>query len=86
LISTSRRRAASSFGDTVPTQHLVELIGKPEKGENFYRPTVRRLGDANKVMATTVVVGKKTEADKSDRKRRRWPSSRTNTGRSTSPI
>ena len=50
-----------------PTQHLVELIGKAEKGENFYQTNLfDGSEDANKVMATTVVVGKKTQADKSD--------------------
>ena len=55
--------AATQF----PTQHLVELIGKAEKGENFYQTNLfDGSEDANKVMATTVVVGKKTEADKVD--------------------
>ena len=50
-----------------PTQHLVELIGKAEKGENFYQTNLfDGSEDANKVMTTTVVVGKKTEADKAD--------------------
>ncbi|CDX18042.1 conserved exported hypothetical protein [Mesorhizobium sp. ORS 3324] len=55
--------AATQF----PTQHLVELIGKAEKGESFYQTNLfDGSEDANKVMTTTVVVGKKTEADKSD--------------------
>jgi hypothetical protein len=55
--------AATQF----PTQHLVELIGKAEKGERFYETNLfDGSEDANKVMTTTVVVGKKTEADKSD--------------------
>ena len=55
--------AATQF----PTQHLVELIGKAEKGENFYQTNLfDGSEDANKVMTTTVVVGKKTEADKAD--------------------
>jgi hypothetical protein len=50
-----------------PTQHLVELIGKAEKGENFYETNLfDGSEDANKVMATTIVVGKKAEADKAD--------------------
>jgi hypothetical protein len=50
-----------------PTQHLVELIGKAEKGERFYETSLfDGSEDADKVMTTTVVVGKKTEADKSD--------------------
>ena len=55
--------AATQF----PTQHLVELIGKAEKGENFYQTNLfDGSEDANKVMTTTVVVGKKAEADKAD--------------------
>ncbi|RVD36356.1 DUF1849 family protein, partial [Mesorhizobium sp. M4A.F.Ca.ET.020.02.1.1] len=55
--------AATQF----PTQHLVELIGKAEKGESFYETNLfDGSEDANKVMTTTVVVGKKTDADKTD--------------------
>ena len=55
--------AATQF----PTQHLVELIGKAEKGENFYQTNLfDGSEDANKVMTTTVIVGKKTESDKTD--------------------
>ncbi|MGB3537990.1 MAG: cell envelope integrity EipB family protein [Mesorhizobium sp.] len=55
--------AATQF----PTQHLVELIGKAEKGERFYETSLfDGSEDANKVMTTTVVVGKKTEAEKGD--------------------
>jgi hypothetical protein len=50
-----------------PTQHLVELIDKAEKGENFYETNLfDGSEDANKVMTTTVVVGKKADADKTD--------------------
>ena len=60
---SSLELAATQF----PTQHLVELIGKAEKGENFYQTNLfDGSEDANKVMATTVVVGKRTDADKSD--------------------
>ncbi len=55
--------AASQF----PTQHLVELIGKAEKGENFYETSLfDGSEDADKVMATTVVVGKPAETAKTD--------------------
>ncbi|PBB94446.1 ATP-binding protein [Mesorhizobium sp. WSM3864] len=55
--------AATQF----PTQHLVELIGKAEKGENFYQTNLfDGSEDANKVMTTTVVVGKRADADKAD--------------------
>lgn len=43
-----------------PTQHLVELIGKANKGETFYETNLfDGSDDADKVMTTTVVVGKK---------------------------
>ncbi|TGQ47846.1 MULTISPECIES: cell envelope integrity EipB family protein [unclassified Mesorhizobium] len=55
--------AATQF----PTQHLAELIGKAEKGESFYETNLfDGSEDANKVMTTTVVVGKKSDADTSD--------------------
>ena len=45
-----------------PTQHLVELIGKAEKGENFYETNLfDGSEDADKVMTTTVIIGKKTD-------------------------
>lgn len=50
-----------------PTQHLVELIDKAEKGETFYETNLfDGSEDADKVMTTTVIVGKKVDADKSD--------------------
>ena len=60
---SSLELAATQF----PTQHLVELIGKAEKGENFYQTNLfDGSEDANKVMTTTVIVGKKTDSDKAD--------------------
>lgn len=50
-----------------PTQHLVELIGKAEKGENFYETSLfDGSEDADKVMTTTVIVGKPEQAKKDD--------------------
>lgn len=50
-----------------PTQHLVELIDKAEKGETFYETSLfDGSEDADKVMTTTVIVGKKSEAPKTD--------------------
>ncbi len=50
-----------------PTQHLVELIDKANTGETFYETNLfDGSEDADKIMTTTVVVGKKSEADKSD--------------------
>lgn len=46
-----------------PTQHLVELIGKANKGETFYETNLfDGSDDADKVMTTTVIVGKKAAA------------------------
>lgn len=50
-----------------PTQHLVELIGKAEKGETFYETSLfDGSEDADKVMTTTVIVGKKSQAPSGD--------------------
>jgi len=50
-----------------PTQHLVELIDKARSGETFYETNLfDGSEDADKVMTTTVVVGKKTDASKTD--------------------
>jgi hypothetical protein len=44
-----------------PTQHMIELIAKAKSGENFYETTIfDGSDDANKVMTTTVIIGKKT--------------------------
>ncbi len=58
--------AATQF----PTQHLVELIGKAEKGETFYETSLfDGSEDADKVMTTTVIVGKPEQAGKDDPER-----------------
>lgn len=50
-----------------PTQHLAELIEKAEKGETFYETSLFDGSEnADKVMTTTVIVGKKAEAPKTD--------------------
>ncbi|KQZ99623.1 ATP-binding protein [Mesorhizobium sp. Root157] len=55
--------AATQF----PTQHLVELISKAEKGESFYETSLfDGSEDADKVMTTTVIVGKAEQAKKDD--------------------
>ncbi|MCO5163431.1 MAG: cell envelope integrity EipB family protein [Mesorhizobium sp.] len=44
-----------------PTQHMIELIDKAKAGENFYETSIfDGSDDANKVMTTTVVIGRKT--------------------------
>jgi EipB-like len=50
-----------------PTQHLIELINKAEKGETFYETNLfDGSDDADKVMTTTVIIGKREQAAKSD--------------------
>ena len=50
-----------------PTQHLFELIEKAKAGETFYETTIfDGSEDADKVMTTTVIVGKKTGAESGD--------------------
>jgi hypothetical protein len=47
--------AASQF----PTQHLIELLNKAQKGETFYETSLfDGSDDANKVLSTTVIIGK----------------------------
>lgn len=53
-----------------PTQHLIELLGKIEAGETFYETTLFDGSDsADKVMTTTVVIGRAaaTAADDPER-------------------
>ena len=50
-----------------PTQHLLELIAKANKGENFYETSIfDGSEDADKAMTTTVIVGKPEGTDKND--------------------
>ena len=50
-----------------PTQHLVELIGKANTGENFYETSIfDGSEDGDEVMTTTVVVGEKEPVEKND--------------------
>jgi hypothetical protein len=50
-----------------PTQHLVELIDKANTGETFYETSIfDGSEDGDKVMTTTVVVGKKEAVEKND--------------------
>ena len=71
-----------------PTQHLVELINKANTGQNFYETNLFDGSDnGDKVMTTTVVVGKKTAPRtpiRSFRCSTSWQM--TNIGRSKSPI
>ena len=50
-----------------PTKHLEELIDKAKAGETFYQTSLfDGSEDADRVMSTTVVIGKKQVADDSD--------------------
>ena len=58
--------AATQF----PTQHLVELIDKARKGDTFYETSLfDGSEDADKVMTTTVIVGKPADVAKDDPER-----------------
>ncbi|HWK66801.1 MAG TPA: cell envelope integrity EipB family protein [Rhizobiaceae bacterium] len=54
-------------GTQFPTHHLIELIDKAKKGEKFYETTLfDGSEDADRVMTTTVVVGKQGTSTQSD--------------------
>jgi hypothetical protein len=53
-----------------PTQHLLELIEKAKQSENFYETTIFDGSDeADKVMTTTVVIGRQQAAQARDPER-----------------
>src|SRR5262245_40076821 len=50
-----------------PHQHLMELIGKAEQGETFSETNLfDGSEDADKVMTTTVIIGKRERSESSD--------------------
>lgn len=50
-----------------PTQHLLELLAKAEKGETFYETAIYDGSDeADKVMTTTVIIGNESPAKNND--------------------
>jgi hypothetical protein len=50
-----------------PTQHLIELIDKAKSGETLYETTVfDGTENADKIMTTTVVVGKPANTERAD--------------------
>lgn len=50
-----------------PTTHMIDIIRRAEAGESFYQTTIfDGSDDADKVMATTVVIGKPEVAEKVD--------------------
>jgi hypothetical protein len=53
-----------------PTQHLIELIGKALRGDTFYETTLfDGSEDADKVMTTTVIIGKHEATETGDPER-----------------
>jgi hypothetical protein len=52
-----------------PTKHLTEIIDKAEKGEKFYQTTIfDGSEDANRVVSTTVMLGKEQSVKDDDNK------------------
>ncbi|GHD09162.1 cell envelope integrity EipB family protein [Tianweitania populi] len=50
-----------------PTQHMMELVNRAEKGDTFYETTLFDGSDeADKVMTTTIVIGKPTKEKTGD--------------------
>lgn len=50
-----------------PTQHLLEMLRKAEDGENFYETSLYDGSeDADKVMTTTVIIGKEAQPKNND--------------------
>ena len=50
-----------------PTQHMMELVTRAEKGDTFYETTLFDGSDeADKVMTTTIVIGKPTKEQTGD--------------------
>lgn len=50
-----------------PTQHMLELLRRAEKGDTFYETSLYDgSDDADKVMMTTVVIGRQATGDASD--------------------
>ena len=50
-----------------PTQHMLELIEKAKAGETFYETTMfDGSDDADQVMTTTVIIGKKQKPERND--------------------
>jgi hypothetical protein len=50
-----------------PTQHMMELVNRAEKGDTFYETTLFDGSDeADKVMTTTIVIGKATKEKTGD--------------------
>lgn len=58
-LSKPKENTLDLKGTQFPTRHMEELIGKAEAGQKFYQTTLFDASeDADRVVATTVVVGK----------------------------
>lgn len=64
-------RQEHALGATLfPTQHLIELLDKADEGETFYETTIfDGSEDADKVMTTTVVIGREAPTGDDDPER-----------------
>ncbi|MCV3241988.1 hypothetical protein ABID19_005862 [Mesorhizobium robiniae] len=66
-----------------PTQHMLDIMNRADAGETLYETRLfDGVGDADKAMTTSVLIGKKAEAEKNDpeapalaklEKDRAWP-------------
>ena len=69
-IDKPERRTVSIEKTRFPTQHLLELIDRAKKSENFYETTLFDGSEnADKVTTTTVVIGRKKAAEARDPER-----------------
>jgi|SRR5688572_6516013 hypothetical protein len=67
LIERPERKTIELPTTQFPTQHLVDLIDKAKRGETFYETSIfDGSEDADKVMITTVVVGRSAGAERTD--------------------
>ena len=67
VIDRPERKTIELPSTQFPTQHLVDLIEKAKRGQTFYETTIfDGSDDADKVMITTVVVGKPAGAERAD--------------------
>lgn len=67
MLEKPEKRELSLAKTQFPTQHMIELLDKAVEGDTFYETSLfDGSEDADKVMTTTVVIGKKAPADKGD--------------------
>lgn len=66
-IDKPERKEIDIASTLFPTQHLVDMIDRANKGETFYETSLfDGSEDADKAMTTTVILGKKTSAGADD--------------------